>query len=145
MVRYQRLTDRSILAGRLRAGWVGAGAFEKLLGTYTGGVDIVHPQKRFYAGGANSVRGWRLRELGPGVLEASEGAFVQGGDVKIELGLEARQGTVRIVGLHLRLQAATPLGRPSQLPIWAEAAFKTEISPPPPHNRRSPAVAGWSD
>lgn len=67
-VRYERLTPRWVLAGRLRAGWVGAGAFEKLLGTPTGGVDIVHPQKRFYAGGANSVRGFPQSRLGPRVL-----------------------------------------------------------------------------
>jgi len=66
--RYEPLTDRSVLAGRVRVGWVGAGAFEKLLGTPTGGADIVHPQKRFYAGGANSVRGFPQSRLGPRVL-----------------------------------------------------------------------------
>ncbi|MCG6954735.1 MAG: BamA/TamA family outer membrane protein [Gemmatimonadetes bacterium] len=68
VVRYEPITDRSVLAGRVRMGWVGAGAFEKLLGTPTGGVDIVHPQKRFYAGGANSVRGYPQSRLGPRVL-----------------------------------------------------------------------------
>jgi outer membrane protein assembly factor BamA len=67
-IRYEPITDRSVLAGRVRVGWVGAGAFEKLLGTPTGGVDIVHPQKRFYAGGANSVRGFPQSRLGPRVL-----------------------------------------------------------------------------
>jgi outer membrane protein assembly factor BamA len=67
-IRYEPVGDQVILAGRLRAGWVGAGTFGKLLGTNPGGVDIVHPQKRFYAGGANSVRGFAQSTLGPRVL-----------------------------------------------------------------------------
>ncbi|MCG6989862.1 MAG: BamA/TamA family outer membrane protein [Gemmatimonadetes bacterium] len=66
--RYEPVTDRVVLAGRVRAGWVGAGAFGKLLGEAPGGVDIVHPQKRLYAGGANSVRGFAQSTLGPRVL-----------------------------------------------------------------------------
>ena len=66
--RYEPVTGRVVLAGRVRAGWVGAGAFGKLLGEAPGGVDIVHPQKRFYAGGANSVRGFSQSTLGPRVL-----------------------------------------------------------------------------
>ncbi len=69
--RYARLTDRSILAGRLRLGWVGAGGFEGLLGQPST-ADIVHPQKRFYAGGANSVRGFPQSRLGPRVLFVRE-------------------------------------------------------------------------
>lgn len=65
--RYGRLAGRSILAGRLRIGWVGAGGFEGLLGQQST-ADIVHPQKRFYAGGANSVRGFPQSRLGPRVL-----------------------------------------------------------------------------
>lgn len=57
-----------ILAVRGRVGWVGAGAFEDLLGTRDDAPDIVHPQKRFYAGGANSVRGYSQNRLGPRVL-----------------------------------------------------------------------------
>jgi translocation and assembly module TamA len=67
-IRYEPVTDRVVLATRLRAGWVGAGTFGKRLGTAPGGVDIVHPQKRFYAGGANSVRGFAQSTLGPRVL-----------------------------------------------------------------------------
>ena len=41
---------------------MGAGAF------LLGGADIVHPQKRFFSGGANSVRGFAQNQLGPRVL-----------------------------------------------------------------------------
>ena len=50
-----------VLAARIRAGWVGAG-------TFTFGADVVHPQKRFFGGGANSVRGFAQNQLGPRVL-----------------------------------------------------------------------------
>ena len=53
-----------VLAARVRGGWVGAGAFTPLLG----GADVVHPQKRFFSGGANSVRGFAQNQLGPRVL-----------------------------------------------------------------------------
>lgn len=58
-----------ILAFRARGGWVSAGVFDQLLGENDeGGIEIVHPQKRFYSGGANSVRGYGQNRLGPKVL-----------------------------------------------------------------------------
>ena len=44
-----------------QAGWVSAG-------TFSFGADVVHPQKRFFSGGANSVRGFAQNQLGPRVL-----------------------------------------------------------------------------
>lgn len=64
---FARFLDGAVLAGRIRAGVVHAGAFGELLSD-RGGVEIVHPQKRFYAGGANSVRGYPQGRLGPRVL-----------------------------------------------------------------------------
>src|SRR5690606_12326252 len=61
----------------------------------TGDAPVVPFDRRFYVGGANSVRGWRLREIGPGTLDPARGAFVQGGDVKLELGLELRTVLLR--------------------------------------------------
>ncbi|MDX1530830.1 MAG: BamA/TamA family outer membrane protein, partial [Rhodothermales bacterium] len=56
----------------------------------TGDAPVVPFDRRFYVGGANSVRGWRLRTLGPGGLRPDEAAFVQGGDVKLEGSAELR-------------------------------------------------------
>ncbi len=64
--RYYQARQGQVLALRVQAGWVSAGTFS-LLG---GGADIIHPQKRFYAGGANSVRGFAQNQLGPRVLTA---------------------------------------------------------------------------
>lgn len=65
---YERVSLRTVFATRLRAGWVGAGAFEELLGVED--VDVVHPQKRFFGGGSNSVRGFAQNRLGPLSLTA---------------------------------------------------------------------------
>ena len=61
---YQEASHGQVFAVRLQAGWVGAGSFSLL----SGGADIIHPQKRFYSGGANSVRGFAQNQLGPRVL-----------------------------------------------------------------------------
>ncbi|MDX1438817.1 MAG: BamA/TamA family outer membrane protein [Rubricoccaceae bacterium] len=55
----------------------------------TGASPVVPFDRRFYSGGASSVRGWRFRTLGPGSL-AGESAFVQGGDIKLEMSAETR-------------------------------------------------------
>ena len=60
-----------VMAARLRGGWVGSGGFDRLVQA-DDGLDIVHPQKRFYAGGANSVRGFGQGRLGPRVLTVND-------------------------------------------------------------------------
>lgn len=50
-------------------------------------------EKRYFAGGANSVRGWSIRQLGPGKYRTSDGKidFInQTGDVKLDLNAEYR-------------------------------------------------------
>ena len=49
-------------------------------------------EKRYYSGGANSVRAWSVRELGPGsyVPNASTTFFNQSGDIKLDLNIEYR-------------------------------------------------------
>lgn len=69
--RYARVTSSTVLAGRLRGGWVGGGGFNQVLGRQVSS-DIVHPQRRFYAGGANSVRGFPQSRLGPRVLQVND-------------------------------------------------------------------------
>ena len=50
-------------------------------------------EKRFYAGGANGVRGWNVRTLGPGKYEAQNAVsnFInQCGDINLEMSMEYR-------------------------------------------------------
>ncbi len=50
-------------------------------------------EKRYFSGGANSVRGWSVRRLGPGKYKGHDGAidFInQTGDMRIDLNMEYR-------------------------------------------------------
>ena len=58
-----------------------------------GNSKILPFEKRYFSGGANSVRGWSVRGLGPGSFKGSNGAidFInQTGDLKIDMNLEWR-------------------------------------------------------
>lgn len=60
---------RHVLAARIRAGWVRplAGTAEAI-GLDEDDEALLHPRKRFYAGGARSVRGYAENQLGPRIL-----------------------------------------------------------------------------
>lgn len=58
-----------------------------------GNSTILPFEKRYFAGGSNSVRGWSVRELGPGSYTGKDGRidFInQTGDIKIDLSVEMR-------------------------------------------------------
>lgn len=63
------------------------------LGVPYGNSTILPFEKRFYAGGANGVRGWSVRTLGPGTYAGnnSVNSFInQCGDIRLDLSLEYR-------------------------------------------------------
>ncbi|MEZ4415370.1 MAG: BamA/TamA family outer membrane protein [Gemmatimonadota bacterium] len=64
---YRRLSEQVVFATRARAGNVTPSEFRGLSTNETG-LAIIHPQKRFYAGGASTVRGFRENQLGPRTL-----------------------------------------------------------------------------
>lgn len=48
-------------------------------------------EKRYFSGGANSVRGWSVRELGPGSFDSPNNNFLnQTGDIKLDANVEYR-------------------------------------------------------
>jgi outer membrane protein assembly factor BamA len=58
-----------------------------------GNSSILPYEKRYFSGGANSVRGWNVRTLGPGRYIGKDGRidFInQTGDIKIDLNAELR-------------------------------------------------------
>lgn len=58
-----------------------------------GNSNVLPFEKRFYAGGANSVRGWGVRTLGPGSYDGrnSVNSFIyQCGDIRFDMNLEYR-------------------------------------------------------
>lgn len=56
-----------------------------------GNSEVLPFEKRYFSGGANSVRGWSVRSLGPGVYTKDRVDFFnQSGDIKIDLNFEYR-------------------------------------------------------
>lgn len=58
-----------------------------------GNSSIIPYERRYAAGGANSVRGWNVRELGPGSFKGTDGKidFInQSGNIKLDLSVEYR-------------------------------------------------------
>jgi outer membrane protein insertion porin family len=71
---------RHVLAGRLRGGWVQPlGGTGEALGLPEEFSEILHPRKRFYAGGSRSVRGFRENQLGPRVLTINPNVLIEEG------------------------------------------------------------------
>lgn len=73
----------------------GAFAFHAYFGIAIpyGNASTIPYEKRFYSGGANSVRGWGVRELGPGSYTGRDGKvdFInQTGNIKLDLQAEWR-------------------------------------------------------
>ena len=76
--RYNALGRNSVLAWRARGGWIRGlrSASEALIGKQTTSNAILHPRKRFYSGGAQSVRGYGENQLGPRVLTVDPGKLL---------------------------------------------------------------------
>ena len=63
------------------------------IGIPYGNSDILPFEKRYYSGGANSVRGWSVRTLGPGSYNGNNSVseFInQCGDIRLDINLEYR-------------------------------------------------------
>ena len=64
---FKRLTNSTVLAGHLRFGSIDA-LSSQTFGVADASNEIIHPRKRFFAGGSESVRGFGANLLGPTVL-----------------------------------------------------------------------------
>ena len=65
-------------------------------------------EKRFYAGGANSVRGWGVRTLGPGSFDGSNSMnnfIYQCGDIRLDMNLEYRAKLFWVIELGAFIDA----------------------------------------
>ncbi len=93
MRQYRPLGSRTVLANRLYMGF----------GQPTGPSNVMPFDRRFFSGGSASVRGWRLRELGPGSVQSfsegdtgvTGGTNLFGGDIKLEANVELRHTLIR--------------------------------------------------
>lgn len=79
--RYLPVWRRSVLAARLRVGYV-APMRSPVEGIEAVGEQeprLLHPRRRYYAGGARSVRGYPENQLGPTILTVNPDALIEAG------------------------------------------------------------------
>lgn len=82
-----------------------------------GNSNILPFEKRYFSGGANSVRGWSVRSLGPGKYISKDGRidFInQTGDMKLDLNMEYRAHLFWKLGVALFVDAGN---------IWTLRAY----------------------
>jgi outer membrane protein assembly factor BamA len=117
------LLRRKVLSGRLRVGWVGALAgTSQALGFETDGLALLHPRRRFFAGGSRSVRGFGENQLGPMVLTVDPAALT-GGDEPLCTPEEVSSGSCDPSGLGLAAFQPRPLGGRAVLEGSVEMRF----------------------
>ena len=76
-----------------------------------GNFDVLPFEKKYFTGGANGIRAWQVRALGPGTYKAPVDAYPnQSGDIKLEANLEYRFKLVGFLDGALFLDAGN---------IWA--------------------------
>ena len=85
-----------------------------------GNSSVIPFEKRFYSGGANSVRGWSVRSLGPGSYNGQNNVsnfIYQCGDIRLDLSLEYR------AKLFWKLEMATFIDAGN---IWTIKEYETQ-------------------
>ncbi|MCL1821532.1 MAG: BamA/TamA family outer membrane protein [Prolixibacteraceae bacterium] len=81
------------------------------VGAPYGNFDVLPFEKKYFTGGANGIRAWSVRSLGPGTYKAPANSYPnQSGDIKIEANLEYRFRLVSFLGGAFFLDAGN---------IWA--------------------------
>jgi outer membrane protein assembly factor BamA len=65
-----------------------------------GNADKIPFERRYFSGGANSVRGWAVRSLGPGSMSKDMANFItQAGDIRLDASIEYRSKLLWILEL----------------------------------------------
>ena len=128
---FYKLRTRGAIGAHARVGWVNAlGSTAQAVGVSLGNDDgILHPRKRFYAGGSHSVRGYGENQLGPrvltvpiGVLQAHDSlnaACTSGTDVTScnpNAGLLNRDFEPRPLGGNFVLEGSVE----ARFPVWQQ-------------------------
>jgi outer membrane protein assembly factor BamA len=81
------------------------------VGVPYGNFDVLPFEKKYFTGGANGIRAWQVRSLGPGTYQAPPRSYPnQSGDIKIEANVEYRFRLVKYLESALFLDAGN---------IWA--------------------------
>jgi outer membrane protein assembly factor BamA len=115
---------RRVLAVRVRGGWVRPlGGSAEALGLDHIEGEILHPRKRFYAGGANSLRGYGENQLGPRILTVSPDALTDPDRDGACTPADLADGTCDPAGAPVSAFFPRPLGGTTVLEGSAEYRF----------------------
>lgn len=160
---YYQIRKRGSLAAHLRAGWIRPlGSTAQAVGIAAGIGDVVlHPRKRFYAGGASSVRGYGENQLGPRVLtipittlqahDSLNVACTSGADVTqcdpAAANLKDRDFVPRPLGgnfvLEGSIEARFPLWRELRGAAFVDAGMVTQRTNPDLARRKTAITPGF--
>lgn len=91
------------------------------LGVPYGNGDVIPYEKRFFSGGANSVRGWSESTLGPGIYQRINDRrrdYNQVGDIKLDMNMEYRAKLFWVLEGALFLDAGN---------IWTIKDYPTQV------------------
>ena len=81
------------------------------IGVPYGNFDVLPFEKKYFTGGANGIRAWQVRSLGPGAYQTSPDAYPnQSSDLKLEANIEYRYKLMKILEGALFIDAGN---------IWA--------------------------
>ncbi|MCB0737180.1 MAG: BamA/TamA family outer membrane protein [Bacteroidetes bacterium] len=72
-------------------------------------------QKRYFSGGSNGIRGWAIRNLGPGTYDDAdedELIFLQSGDIKLEFNFEYRFELSDVLNMAVFMDAGNVWNHP---------------------------------
>lgn len=86
-----------------------------------GNADNIPYEKRFFSGGANSIRGWSESTLGPGVyqrIDSRRRDYNQVGDIKLDMNMEYRAKLFWVVEGALFLDAGN---------VWTIKDYPTQV------------------
>ncbi len=100
---YTKFTKKRILVMRFNGG----------IGIPTWGESSLPYEKRYFSGGAISLRGWQIRTLGPGTFDDTNNVINRTADMKIEGNIEYRFPLVKFFGNTLEAGVFSDFGN-----IW---------------------------
>lgn len=84
---YRRLHDKSMFVYRIAAG----------IGLPYGNLNVLPFEKSFFVGGANGLRAWRARSIGPGSYYDPSNNFDKIGEIRIESNVEYRFDLIQVL------------------------------------------------
>ncbi|HEY4672190.1 MAG TPA: BamA/TamA family outer membrane protein, partial [Gemmatimonadaceae bacterium] len=160
---WYQVRKRGAIGARISAGWVRSlgSTFQAVGVSESLGGGVLHPRKRFYSGGSNSVRGFGENQLGPRVLTVPIGvlqthdstnlACVSGTDVTTcnpgAPGLKDRDFEPRPLGGNFLLEGSVE----ARFPVWqaltgaafVDAGTLTQHIDPALPNKKSGITPGF--